>query len=119
MTSHRQDYSPTAWSAFSTSLVVLFLFSVCSYFSLLRSQAASTGPDPSVPANGPGEEQVANIPYFIESDEFHSTLILNNNQTEEKTATVTIFNHEGRRWQVPPIKLAPRLIERLQLRDLL
>ena len=62
---------------------------------------------------------MANIPYFVESEEFHSTLILNNNQTEDKLAQVTFFNLEGKRWEHVPIRLKPRLIQRFRVSELL
>jgi len=89
----------------------------CCFYFVFRSQAAGK-PEPGLQISN-GERQVANIPYFIESDEFHSTLILNNNQTEDKLATVTFFNSEGKRWEHAPIRLKPRLVQRFPLSDLL
>jgi hypothetical protein len=118
MPSHPADYNPTARSAFLTLMGLLSILSFYSYFFVLRSQAAGDHQN-AVVVDAAGEEQVANIPYFVESEEFHSTLILNNNQTEEKVAKVTFFNSEGKRWDHPPIKLEPRLIQRFRVSDLL
>jgi hypothetical protein len=118
MTSHPQDYSPTARSAFFTSMALLAMLSFYSYYFGFRSQAAGE-PESRSSVGASGERQVANIPYFIESNEFHSTLILNNNQTDEKLATVTFFNTEGKRWELAPIRLKPRLIQRFAVSDLL
>jgi len=64
MSSHTQDYSPTARSAFFTSLALLAILSVYSYYFGFRSQAADQSQLRSSIASN-GERQVANIPYFI------------------------------------------------------
>src|SRR5260370_172434 len=119
-TSHQSDYTPTARSTFFTSLALLILLSVYSYFSLHRSQAAGlkaqpVAADPQMP---PGEDHYVNIPYFTESGGMSSTLTLNNNETETMTATVTVFNKQGDQYIVPPISLQPALAARFRLKDL-
>lgn len=118
MALHPPEYDPTGRSAFFTSMAVLTILSFYSFYFGFRSQAAGEQElRSSIGSNG--ERQVANIPYFVESEEFHSTLILNNNQTEEKLIQVTFFNSEGKRWEHAPIRLRPRLVQRFAVSDLL
>src|SRR5215467_9407765 len=102
------SYRRTKRSIFLTTAVGLILLAGYSYFSVFRSQAATDGSPTTIDTGvSPHEDSihVANIPYFIESEDFHSTLTLNNNQSREKSVTVTVFNLEGEQWQPPPIKL--------------
>jgi hypothetical protein len=55
------------------------------------------------------------IPYFVESDGMTSILTLNNNMTEEATATVTLYNMKGQPLVLPTIHLAPQLPARFDL----
>jgi len=65
-----------------------------------------------------GELHIVHIPYFINSDVMTSILTLNNNMTEEATATVTLFNTKGQPLVLPAVSLAPELPARFDLSQL-
>jgi hypothetical protein len=67
----------------------------------------------------PQTDQTTNIPYFTLRDGLNSTLTLNNNAPTPTTATVTIFNTEGRAQTLDPITLDPHLFKQIELRDVI
>src|SRR5260370_20132516 len=64
------------------------------------------------------EDHYINLPYFSESDGMPSTLTLNKNATEEMTATVTVFNQNGKQLVVSPISLQPMQAARFSIKEL-
>ncbi len=119
LTSQQSEYRPTAFSAFSTALIVVIVMLICFCFSMYRSRAADGKPapvtDPQMPLT---EDHYIDIPYFTELDGMSSTLMLNNNETESMTAKVTIFSQKGKQLVVPPISLPPEHAARFSLKKL-
>src|SRR5258705_3364236 len=113
---------PTSLSAFFTSCILILLMAIYSYFSVFWSHAAGVKTKAAVtPAfqEPQAEEQVVNIPYFVESEELQSTLTLNNNRTEATTVAVTIFNTKGMPLALSPITLPATTAARFKLEELL
>jgi len=118
-TAHPSEYNPTARSAFFTSLVILISLSTYFWFSLYRSQAAASKTPPADDLQMPtAEDHYINIPYFTESGGMNSTLTLNNNEAEPMSVTVTIFNHNGDPFEVPPITLESASAARFSVKEL-
>src|SRR6185295_5683807 len=110
-----ESYQPSNKSATLTSFVLLSLASA--YFlifpqSVLRN-AQSAAMDASMGLSG--ETHTADIPYFVESEDLQSTLVLNNNKPDETAAIVTIYNTRGEALQLPGIKLKPLMPTRFRL----
>jgi hypothetical protein len=61
----------------------------------------------------------ADIPYFVESEDLHSTLVLNNNKPAETAAIVTIYNTKGEALPLAAINLRPLMPTRFRLQDLI
>jgi hypothetical protein len=119
-TTRQSTYKSTAISALFATSVVLLLLSISSNYSVFRSRAAGNSQPTAADAQmTEDEEHVVNIPYFVESEDFHSVLTLNNNKNEKNTAVVTIFNTKGEALSLPPIDLEPMTVARYQMRELL
>src|SRR5690349_910107 len=115
-------YEPTARSAFFTSAALLLTFAVYCSFSIFHSQAADITTqevEPSGFPELPAEEQVMNIPYFVQSKELQSTLTLNNNQPNATTVAVTIFNAKGAPVATNPFTLQALSVTRFKLEEML
>lgn len=121
MNNVKSRYAPRARSTFFIATVLLLFLIGYGYFPIFRSRAAFTKTEPPL-TNGMQallEEQIVNIPYFVESEELQSTLTLNNGRTEVNTVSVTIFSREGSALAPQPIILQPLTATRIKLRDLL
>jgi hypothetical protein len=79
---------------------------------------ASPPPSANKPPQ-PQTDQTTNIAYYTLRDGLNSTLTLNNNAPTPTTATVTIFNTEGRAQTLDPITLDPHLFKQIELRDVI
>src|SRR5215472_3277744 len=96
------------------SIPVLGLGRVFASVRELLSTAKPAHSNPK-PAQMMGELHIVHIPYFVNSDNMTSILTLNNNMTEEATATVTLFNTKGQPLVLPAVSLAPELPARFDL----
>jgi hypothetical protein len=67
----------------------------------------------------PVEDHFLNFAYFVESGDLTSTLALNNNTRDPQNVQVTIFNHRGDLFQLPPLSLPAQQTSRFSLHDLL
>ena len=84
---------------------------VAKAFAQQQSQAC-----PSCP---PVEDHFLNFAYFVESGDLTSTLVLNNNTGNPQNVRLTIFNHQGDPFQLPPLSLPAQQVSRFSLHDLL
>lgn len=117
----KTSYTPARLTFLIATIVVLFLVGYSS-FSTFRSRADSTKTGPqfvNILRPLQLEEQIGNIPYFVESEELQSTLTLNNGQTGVNTVSVTIFSSNGTALAPQPIILQPLTVTRIKLRELL
>jgi hypothetical protein len=67
----------------------------------------------------PAEDHFLNFAYFVESGDLTSTLALNNNTRDPQDVRLTIFNHQGDLFQLPPLSLPAQQTSRFSLHDLL
>jgi hypothetical protein len=67
----------------------------------------------------PAEDHFLNFAYFVESSDLTSTLVLNNNTRDPQIVRLTIFNHQGDPFQLPPLSLPAQQVSRFSLHDLL
>src|SRR5215472_6449404 len=66
-----------------------------------------------------GEQHIVHIPYFTTSYGMTSILTLNNNMTQEASATITLFNVKGQSVVLSSINLRPMLPTRFDIAELL
>jgi hypothetical protein len=112
-----ESYQPSKQSTILTTLVLLSMTSV--YLLILRPSVLRN--NAGVEASGalPREMHTANIPYFVESEDLKSTLVLNNNKPDQTAVIVTIYNTKGEALQLAAINLKPLIPTRLSLQELL
>ena len=82
------------------------------------STQSTTANGTSASAKGMSGKQMTNIPYFSQQDGMESVLTLNNNTPNDQTIGITIFNTNGKAFQVPAMTIKSG-ITNLNLAELL